>query len=214
LTGGLIITSGGLAALSIAALALRRQRERALGRALAERHGWELYGESQRDLQSRLGTASLMRVGHSRRIPEAFLSPGRAYLFSYVFETGFEHRRQSHRWMVVALEGEHGLSRATITAADWLIAAATGTSTHALAVEPGMSSPRSAGARVAIVEDTEEWAPCLQGPPGEWLANQPAQRTWEILPGFIVGYEPGRLREDALAELAAAGKELAEAFEG
>ena len=213
MTGGLIITSGGLAALSIAALALRRQRERAVGRALAERHGWELYGGRQRDLQSRLGTASLMQVGHSRRIPEAFLSPGRAFLFSYVFETGFEHRRQSHRWMVVALEVEHGLSRATITTGSWLIAAATGASTQVLAVKSGLSSPRSTGARVAIVEDADTWARRLQGRPGDWLANQPAERTWEILPGFIVGYEPGRLQEDALARLAAAGKELAQALE-
>ena len=161
------------------------------------------------DLLARLGDLALMQVGHSRRIAEKSGSERRPHLFVYVCETGFEHRRQSHSWQVAAYEIDHGSSRATVTAENWLIAAAWASACRELQV--GRTNAGAAGSppRVAIVEDAEEWDGRLRNGLTRWFQEQPAERSWEIVPGFVVGYQTGEGSAESMAELADAAGELA-----
>lgn len=182
-------------------MTVRRRRELAHLSAWAKKHGWVLYGSEAQDLLLRLNSTALIQLGHTRRVTEAFTTPDRMHLLSYVCETGFEHRRQSHRWHIVVCEVGHPCGRATITAADWLLVAASSDSARRLSIQGQVG-------RIASVDDPEEWAVRLAGGLGDWFSQQPLERTWEILPGFIVGYEPRVRRDDALVRLVEAGAEL------
>ncbi len=220
LTSNLVITGGGLAAVAAVAILWRRHRLLSLGGQWASRHGWTPYAGRSEDLLAALSDCALTQVGHSRRIPLALTAKGRLHLLSYVCETGFEKRCQIHRWIVAAQTTEHVFGRATITSQDWLIAAATAPTCHELPVRtlPPSSecpaSPSQAGSGpIAIVEDSEEWVARLDARLRQWCLDQPADRSWEIVPGLIIGYEPGQLNEAKLAELGNATEALAELLE-
>jgi len=133
-------------------------------------------------------------------------------------------------------EGDQGGSpngRAVVTAQDWLAAASHSTTGRVLPVGPALdtataatrpgsqSDPRASLAtpsqgpaerssgRIALVEDADAWRPRLDGEIGRWLQGQPATRNWEIVPGWVIGYEPGHAEGEALLSLSAATKELA-----
>lgn len=207
---GLIIASSGLAALAVAVLAWRRHRERSASRAFARRLGLELPNCSQRDLLARFSGAALMQIGHSRRIPEAFVSPNGVHLFSYLFETGFEHRRRSHRWLVAAQAVSFDDGRATITHEDWLATTVTGPTSRELPLPKRSHASPSEARQVAIVEDEVAWHDRLQAGLGQWIADQPPERSWEVLPGWVIAYQPGVLQADALAELSQAVEQMAQ----
>lgn len=59
-----------------------------------------------------------------------------------------------------------------------------------------------------IVEDPEGWPDQLRRSLGDWLAPQPADRTWEILPDAIVGYQPAGRKPAATTELLEASRQL------
>lgn len=145
-----------------------------------------------------------MQVGHSHRVAGAFEAPGPTILFEYVCETGFESRRRTHRWMVAARESRHECSRATLNTEDWLCAAVASQADRRLLIP----SPDGAKRRVAVVRDDTEWAARLDGDVGRWLGSQPSNRSWEVMPGYVVGYQPGPLNDAGLADLAEAGAEL------
>ncbi|MBN2562737.1 MAG: hypothetical protein JXQ75_17580 [Phycisphaerae bacterium] len=205
----MIIVGIGLAVLAAAVLAMRRRREHAGRRALARRQGWEWHPRPEEKLLARLDTVALMQIGHSRRTAEAFRAKGPTYIFPYVFETGFEHRRESHRWLVVMRDVQHTCARVTITRQDWLAVTAAGPASQELPLRDPQDTSRSDGGLVAIADDPEEWQARSKRALVRWLAEQPAERSWEILPGCVVGYEPGLLQETALVGLSAAAAELA-----
>ncbi|MFQ5424147.1 MAG: hypothetical protein ACE5F9_09225 [Phycisphaerae bacterium] len=199
---GVLIACGVTAAGMIVTIAVRRHRDRSAGRARAERHGWELVCRGD-DLRERLAATGLMEIGHSRRIRRAFSDAGPTYLFEYVFDTGFEHRRRSHPWIVAARCTDHACERAVLTSQDWIASVCRQPWLRELTV-PGATE----ASWLAIVDDADVWAERLRGDVGRWLAQQPAERTWEIVPGYVVAYEPGRLRDDALDTLGSASAEL------
>lgn len=174
-------------------------RQRARRAAGARALGWEPAVEPGL-LKSRwMRDMTLTRIGHSRRIESVFQQPGPVFLFYYRCETGFEHRRNSHRWMAIAATIDARISRATISREDWLLAAARlpGMTRIAPGADADTTSPS------AVVEDPEQWRTILSGPAGAWLGNQPEARSWEFLPGMIVGYEgasPGDAAIDALSQ--------------
>lgn len=201
----LIIAGWALAVIAASTLVWHRRRERAARFAWARDNNLELYKGRTRELMMRLRELALLQVGHSRRIEAAFVLPGGGLAFCYMCQTGFDQDRFLHAWIVAALEVEHDAGRAVITAQDWLRAAAHSTSRRTLAIGGAWDSPE----RVALVEDAEGWRRRLDGPIGRWLKGQPLERSWEFLPGWVVGYEPGSAEGRPLLALTAATKELA-----
>jgi hypothetical protein len=201
-----------LVAFALGAVVWHRRHSLSVGRGLAKRRGWTLYPRHEAELLERLDGLALMQIGHSRRIARAFGASGRLFLFPYTCETGFEHRRQSHHWIVAACEVEHECSRATITAQDWLIAAASASCCRELPLSAPTANTEATAGRgyAAIVEDPEEWQSRCRNGLQAWFASQPPNRSWEIVPGFIVGYEPGSQQDaSALADLGEAVRGLA-----
>ena len=82
--------------------------------------------------------------------------------------------------------------------------------THNQNADVPTDSPPDLGIKlVAIVEDEEAWRRRLVSDLARWFIDQPPSRSWEILPGLVVGYEPGRPEEKAMVELEAATRALA-----
>ena len=201
----LIIAGWALAVVAASTLVWHRRRERATRFAWARDNKLEIYKGRSRDLMMQLRELALLQIGHSRRMEAAFVLPDGGFAFCYVCQTGFDEDRLLHAWIVVAVEVKHDAGRAVITAQDWLRAAAQSSSRRTL-------SHRGTGdltETVALVEDVETWRRRWEGPIGRWLKAQPAERSWEFLPGWIVGYEPGSAEGRPLLALSAATKELA-----
>ncbi|MCG8406800.1 MAG: hypothetical protein MI923_16510 [Phycisphaerales bacterium] len=209
LTTSLIIAGTGLAAVMAATISLRRRRTSSQLRNLARKHGWEIVLPQTENWAVRLCDVPLMQVGHSRRVGPTLRPHQGLWLFPYVFETGFEHRRDTHTWRFVICDVEHHCGRALITRQDWLIAAATSAATDKIHLTQAQSGPNPSPGSTALVEDYEEWLERLEGTLKNWLTQQPKERTWEFLPNTIVGYEPGEFHEDALVALADSATELA-----
>jgi hypothetical protein len=161
------------------------------------------------DLLARLGNMALMQVGHSRRIAESVVAAGRLHLFHYVCETGFEHRRQSHHWLVAAYAVEHGCSRATVTTLDWLIATAWCPACREIRLTEAAVGAEAKPRIIAIVEDLDEWDASLRKGLCRWFTEQPPERSWEIVPGFVVGYQTGQRSDETREQLGRATEELA-----
>ncbi len=200
-----IITCGVLATIVAATLAYRRRRELAAQRIWAGRHGWDLEFRCD-DLRDRLGFLQLLRIGHSRRVTRAFKAAGPTYLCEYTFETGVENRRRRHSWLIVSRQCDHDFTAATFTSLGWLRDAAR---PSVIRVLPIPDSESETG-RVALVRDEQEWSDRLGAGLGRWMAKQPAARNWDVRGGFVVGYEPGKLGDDALTSLAADSAALAD----
>lgn len=199
-----MIACGVFATIVAATLGIRRQRELAAQRKWAARHGWDL--ESRRgDIRDELDFLPLLRIGHSRRITRAFEDSGPTHLCEYTFETGLENRRRRHSWLIVGRRCDHRLSAATFTSIGWIRDAAWSLAIRELPI-PGTESGSE---RVALVRDERGWSDRLRGGLDRWMASQPAARSWDVREGIVVGYEPGKLRDDALTSLAAASAELA-----
>ncbi len=111
--------------------------------------------------------------------------------------------------MVVARHVAHGCSRATLTVHDWLVAAAWAPACREIRLPPHTDGSGADGRFVAVVEDDEEWDKRLRGGLVDWLDQQPAERSWEIVPGMLVGYQAARPGDEALLQLKAAVDELA-----
>ena len=200
-----IITCGVLATIVAATLAYRRRRELAAQRTWAGRHGWDLEFRCD-ELRDRLDFLQLLRIGHSRRVTRAFKAAGPTYLCEYTFETGVENRRRQHSWLIVSRQCDHDITAATFTSLGWLRDAARPSAIRVLPI-PGSENETE---RVALVRDEREWADRLGAGLGRWMARQPAGRNWDVREGFVVGYEPGKLRDDALTSLVADSAELAD----
>ena len=187
----------------VAVLLARRTREIAARRAQAVRHGWQFVPRPA-DLRGRLHRIELMQLGHSRRVNCAFEAPGPLWIFEYVYETGFESRRRDHRFVVAARRSGHACRGAAITADPWLQALARHPATQALP----LSGTDAHAPRVALVRDAAEWSERLQTVVGPWLAAQPAGRTYELIPGYVVAYQRGSIEDAAAGELAATVEDL------
>ena len=197
---GLIIASASLLALTVTALALRHGRETAALKKLAAANGWTFSARSSIRWMARLCDVSLLSLGHTRRIATALRAGRDCWLIPYVFETGLEHRVTSHSWRLVVCEVEHGCSRATITRQDWLFAAASTCTSREFSLSAEDRGDAS-GELLGIVEDPEEWDRRLDSGLRGWFAAQPAGRSWEILPGLIVGHEPGDFTPEKLRDI-------------
>jgi hypothetical protein len=171
--------------------------------------GRSLGYETAEDLLRRLQGIALMRIGHSRRMVGPMHRDRELCLFPYVCESGFEHRRQTHHWIVAVCQAEHGCAGAVITAQDWLMAAAWYPTHRELPISKPDQSEAGCQSRVAIVDDPDEWNVRLQGGLRAWFAAQPLERSWDIIPGYVVGYQPGRAQDEIAAELAQSARELA-----
>jgi hypothetical protein len=203
-----LVAGIGLLLAVAGAVALYRRLAGTAGRGSGRRLRLASFRGATEDLLARLGCLALMQVGHSRRIAESVGDAKRPYLFLYVCETGFEHRRQSHSWLVAAYEINHGCSRATVTAQDWLIAAAWASACRELPLAGADVALQTPVPLVALVEDADEWNARLGNGLSRWFREQPAERSWEIIPGFVVGYQTGRYADETLAELGRAAEEL------
>lgn len=190
-------------------VALRYRRERSAYQKLAARHNWTVSLRQRKDWGPRLAGASLMHVGHTHRFGQGYRTEDGVWLLPYVFETGFEHRRNTHPWRVAVCEVEHGCARALVSREAWLLAAASAPYTTRIALDHSDPDPGSASGIVAVVEDHEAWTALLGTALRDWFSQQKAERSWEIVSGLIIGYEPGGFREADMAALAESVNELA-----
>lgn len=202
-----IIPVGCLAVVAAAA-AMRRRHEATASRLLAGQRGWEVSSRRERVWRDMLRDVSLLRIGHSRRLGTAFRTRRGFHVLSYTCETGFEHRRETHQWRVAAREIEHGCGRAAVTAEAWLLATTASPVAHRIPLDGGGERSPSNGTLTAVAENFEEWSGRLSGDLGAWFLSQPADRSWEILPGLIVGYEPGPFDDKAMEALATDAAQL------
>jgi hypothetical protein len=202
----LIIAGWGMAVIAASTLIWHRRREREARFAWARENNLELYRGRPRDLIFQLRELALLQIGHSRRMEAAFVLPGGGYAFCYLCQTGFEQDRFMHAWIVAAVECAPETTRAIITAQDWLRAGVHDPSRRTLP----LNGTEAKSATVAIVEDADEWRRRLNGPLGRWLRTQPPERSWEFMPGWLAGYEPGSAEGRALLALTAAAKELSD----
>ncbi len=145
-----------------------------------------------------------MQLGHSRRVHCAFEAPGPLWIFEYVYETGFESLRRDHRFIVAARRSGHACHGAAITTDPWLRALARHPATLALP----LSETDAVAPRVALVRDAGEWSERLRTAVGPWLAAQPAGRSFELTPGYVVAYQRGSIADAAGGELAATVEDL------
>lgn len=211
---GLVIAATCLAIIAIAALAWRRYAEKAAQRRWAAAHGWSTFPRGPETLPSRLRGAALFSVGHSRRIDGLFCAPGPMYLFNWLCETGFEHRRLSHRWTVVALEAPSVSQSALVTTQAWLAAAAEAPGRHILPMteETKDAAKPAEGGRatpwLAVVEDADRWRPLIHGALARWLRSQPPERSWETVPGLVLVHEPGEITDQSFSTMSAAVREF------
>jgi len=194
---GLLIAMGAAGVASGATWLWRRSRERRERRAWGLLPGW-MSRDDIEGLRPMLAMTALGQVGHSRRIIRAVTAPGAIEVFHYACESGFEARRYLHEWLAAVQFVDHGRSTAMFTTQAWLKAVAAEAPMRELPL------PDSAGgaARTAIVESPPEWQAQLEGKLGAWLASQPEERAWEVLPGAVAVHEPGRLEVYKAAALA------------
>lgn len=195
---GLFISGVALLIVAASAITWHRRREQTARKTRGRLHGWRPSDLRDKDFAERLSGLTLFQVGHSRRIEGLMQGPDRSWVFSYVCQTGFEHRRVSHIWLVVVLEIDSLLSPVMITSQDWLISMARLSPRREVSLSSGGAQPTDW--RV-FLEDPEEWSPQCLGELQAMLTRQSPDRTWEILPGFVVGYEPGRFDEDVFLTL-------------
>lgn len=201
----MLIAGGGLVAVAATSIVLLRRHEQSNREAHARRFGWVLDDDVGTSLSVRLRGLTLFEVGHSRRIEGSYRKDGSIFLFQYLCETGFEHRRQTHRWSVVVAPLRHNTGAAVLTTEDWLAVTAELPGRKTITREPAKTGvPR----RWIIADDEQAWQERLSGPIGKWLDNQPAGRTWEVLSEFVVGYEGGSPGESAFIELAEAARRV------
>lgn len=203
---GLLIASTSLAAVTLITIIVRRQREYRAGLRVARQHGWTVSARPTRYWRHLLRNVALFRVGHSRRIGHVLEAGEGVSLVPLVFDTGFGHRRNTHSLRVVVCACDHGAARATFTRQSWLAAAVRGPTAVELPLPRDDGEPASG--LVVVVQDVEAWQSCLDGGLGRWMRRQPAERSWEVLPGLIVGHEPGGFTAGGLTSLAAAAIEL------
>lgn len=203
---GVLVAGASLVGIAATSIVLLRRHEKSVRVAQARRFGWTVDDRVGDDLRDRLRGLTLFEVGHSRRVDGACRRDGPNYLLQYLCETGFEHRRQTHRWSVVVVEARQSAGAAVLTTEDWLAVTAELPGRLTLRRD---AARRGEPPRLIIVEDEAAWRRRLAGPFGQWLDSQPQDRTWEILPDYVVGYEPGAPRESAYVELAEAARKAA-----
>lgn len=202
---GVLVAGTALVGVAASSIVLLRHHERTARAAQARRFGWTLDDQLGPELRARLAGLTLFEVGHSRRIDRAYRREGPLYLLQYLCETGFEHRRKTHRWSVIVAPLRHNLGTAVITAEDWLAATAELPARKTISGMWGRSTGTNG---LVIVEDEEAWRSLLGRQLGQWLERQPVSRSWEVLPEYVVGYDPGSPGEAAMMELATEAQAL------
>jgi len=203
---GFFLAGSSLAAVLAVGLALRRRRERSMLDAWALRHGWSVNPRAGQELMERLAGLALMQIGHSRRVLTVVHDPNGVQLFEYVFETGLEHDRETHRWMVVVVPLMTTCTRATISDERWVLAAASHPAFRRIAV--GSAPVNGNGARMAVVDDEEAWHATLSRQMGNRLTSEPKGRSWEVLPDLLVGYQASPVADKIVGDLVSAAKEI------
>lgn len=196
---GVLVAGAALVGVAASSIVLLRHHERSSRAAQARRFGWTLDEQLGPELRARLAGLTLFEVGHSRRVEWAYRREGPLYLLQYLCETGFEHRRKTHRWSVIVAPVRHALGTAVITAEDWLAATAELPARKKITGAWGRSTGTNG---LLIVEDEDAWRALLGRQLTPWLERQPPSRSWEVLPEYVVGYDPGSPGESAMMELA------------
>ncbi len=202
----LLIASAALAAVTLMTIIVRRQREFRAGLNIAARHGWKVSQQPARYWRHHLRNVAVFRMGHSRRIGHVLETGDGVSLVPLVFDTGFGARRSTHSLRLAVCDSSRSVTRATLTRQDWLVAAVAGPT--AVQLVPFDENGSGAARFTAVIHDEDAWRTRLAGRLSQWLRNQPPERSWEILPGMIVGHEPGGFSEGGLTMLADAASEL------
>lgn len=177
---------------------------------MAARHGWKMPPRTRDTWTERLAGIGPFRIGHDRRLSAVYRTRHGVWLFPYACDTGFEHRRGHHVWRLAVYEIAHPYGHAIVTCEDWLIAMLTTPVSHEIEIADGETVERNPNGPVALVEDREAWWSRLHGDLGAWFNAQPAMRSWQTLPGLVVGFEPGPFLENDMDSLADATRELAD----
>jgi len=211
---GIILAGGVLTVAAAVVLTLRRRQERSILQDWASGHGWSIDVGPVDRMMPRLSRLALMQIGYRRRILSIVHDPNDVHVFEFTCETGLDHDRQSHRWIVVAVPLGGPALRATISSEPWVIAAAMRPAYRRLAIGTNGTNAERNGVPIAVVEDEIAWSRLLEGEVGARLRRQPSARSWEVLPDLLVGYQPAPVSVELVGELVSAGKELAKLLGG
>lgn len=219
-----IIATGIVISAGAAALAIRKVRARRTRKAQGNATQWRPLPRPE-DLRERLAGLGLMQVGHSRRIIHAVAVGSSTDVLEYTYETGFEAYRRRHRSIVAVHRIVHDKSPAVFTRRDWLAAIAEGPAHQRSLVrgaapdkaDPAVASTSdgvSAGPTsrnlVGIMEDAADWSPVLEAGLAEWLAGQPPEISWEVLPGLVAAHAPWPFTDTRVTRVAEAAAGLAD----
>jgi hypothetical protein len=204
-----MIAAVALGLVAAVAMALRRRQERSILEGWAARHGWTLETAETAEMPMKLAGSVLLQIGHSRRFSAIAGDPQGVRLFEYACETGFEHEREQHHWVGVVVPVEHDKPRATFTREDWAIALAVRPGFEQIVLGDSVAAASDKNMRIALVEDAELWRVALASELGKRLTAEASARTWEVIPGALVGFEAAPRDESSVTELASAGKEIA-----
>lgn len=149
---------------------------------------------------------NLSTLGHTRRLRRVRPVGDDSFLFEYVFETGFEHRRFRHHWVGAVTKTQHEYARALVAGSGWARAVGAPTGHQRTTLGP----PTSPSILTAHLEDPEQWSGPAAADLRAWFANQSPDHVWEIVPGHVIGYVPGVMTEQIGESMIAATRSLAE----
>ena len=202
-----MIAGIALGVVAAVAMALRRRQERSILEAWAGRHGWQME-PSATELTRLLSCSSLMKIGHSRRFSAIAADPQGVRLFEYACETGFEHDREQHRWFGAIVPVDHRHSHTVFTHEPWVVAVAMKPSYELIPSGNGVDAGEHRTG-VMLAEDPVEWKDLPATELGKRLGKESSNRSWEVLPGCLLCFEPVPGDESQVSELASAAKEIA-----
>ncbi|HWM29083.1 MAG TPA: hypothetical protein VNQ14_11535 [Woeseiaceae bacterium] len=203
-----IVTGSALGAVAALAIAVRVRRDILPQRAFAANHGWTVLRAGTSSLRGDLADVALFQTGHSSQLGPHFRTADGIEVFGYRYETGADRELGLHTWRVAMSPAAHTL-RAMVTTQDWLLALADKPAAHREALARGPVASVAGNSRTSIVIDTDCEPRRLPRALTEALSTEPAGRTWELLPGYVVVYEPGAFREKECLALVDSARRIA-----
>jgi hypothetical protein len=211
MTDGIIIVIACSIVALLISMAWRRRRDVAEQQSWMTSPGWSECTVEFRKSMGPLKRLALTEIGHSRRVDSAFRASDGALVITYVCETGFERRRNSHRFFVVACPLTGTSSRVIITREEWLLAAAQRPDLHLVSVEKSSRKQDVNGygdLKLASASPRDISARLSRGLL-EWLHSQSEERSWEVVGLYAFGYQPATQKPEDALELVKSVRELA-----
>ena len=211
MTDGIIIVIASSIAALLISIGWRRRRDVAEQQPWVASPEWSECRDEFRKSMGPLKRLALTEIGHSRRVESAFRASDGALIITYVCETGFERRRNSHRFFVAVCPLGVTMSRVVITREQWLLSAAQRPDLHLISVEKstGKKDVNGHGDLRLASASPRDISVRLSHGLLDWLHLQHVERSWEVVGLYAFGYQPATQKPEDALELVKAVRELA-----